>query len=287
LTLSSVLIDLHTHTTASDGTTAPSDLIEQALNAGLEAIAITDHDTFAGYDEASPIAAGAALDLVCGIELSTKYNKRSIHLLGYFPVQPPTAEFRDWLRFNQESRRDRNRRLAQRLQSLGLDVKLEEVERLGRSLAGRPHFAQLLVQKGYVSSYQEAFDEYLDEAAKGYVDRDEAQLGDAIERVAAAGGIPTLAHPIRVTRDAATLRALLVEMKPRGLAGIEVFHSDHSAADSAEYQMFAREFDLLPTGGSDFHGDRKPSVRLGTGVNRNLNISRMVLDRLRLGAIAQ
>ena len=281
------MIDLHTHTTASDGTTAPSDLIEQALNAGLEAIAITDHDTFAGYDEASPIAAGAALDLVCGIELSTKYNKRSIHLLGYFPVQPPTVEFRDWLRFNQESRRDRNRRLAQRLQSLGLDVKLEEVERLGRSLAGRPHFAQILVQKGYVSSYQEAFDEYLDEAAKGYVDRDEAQLGDAIERVAVAGGIPTLAHPIRVTRDAATLRALLVEMRPRGLAGIEVFHSDHSAADSAEYQMFAREFDLLPTGGSDFHGDRKPSVRLGTGVNRNLNISRMVLDRLRLGAIAQ
>ena len=275
------MIDLHTHTNASDGTTPPSDLIEQALTAGLEAIAITDHDTFAGYDEALPIAAGAGLDLVCGLELSTKYNKRSIHLLGYFPVQPPTAEFRDWLRFNQDSRRDRNRRLAQRLQSLGLDVKLEEVERLGRTLAGRPHFAQLLVQKGYVSSYQEAFDEYLDEAAKGYVDRDEAQLGDAIERVAAAGGIPTIAHPIRVTRDATTLRALLTEMKPRGLAGIEVFHSDHTPEDSAEYAILAREFDLLPTGGSDFHGNRKPSVRLGTGVNGNLNVPKAVLDRLR------
>lgn len=275
------MIDLHTHTTASDGTTPPSDLIEQALNAGLEAIAITDHDTFAGYDEASPMAATAGLDLVCGLELSTKYNKRSIHLLAYFPVRPPTAEFRDWLRFNQDSRRDRNRRLAQRLQSLGLDVKLEEVERLGRSLAGRPHFAQILVQKGYVSSYQEAFDEYLDEAAKGYVDRDEAQLGDAIERVAAAGGIPTIAHPIRVTRDAATLRALLVEMKPRGLAGIEVFHSDHAPMDSTEYQKLAQQFDLLPTGGSDFHGDRKPSVRLGTGINGNLNVSETVLDRLR------
>ena len=275
------MIDLHTHTNASDGTTPPSDLIEQALTAGLEAIAITDHDTFAGYDEALPIAAGAGLDLVCGLELSTKYNKRSIHLLGYFPVQPPTAEFRDWLRFNQDSRRDRNRRLAQRLQSLGLDVKLEEVERLGRTLAGRPHFAQLLVQKGYVSSYQEAFDEYLDEAAKGYVDRDEAQLGDAIERVAAAGGIPTIAHPIRVTRDATTLRALLTEMKPRGLAGIEVFHSDHTPEDSAEYAILAREFGLLPTGGSDFHGDRKPGVRLGTGVNGNLNVPKAVLDRLR------
>ncbi|MGH9612975.1 MAG: PHP domain-containing protein [Bryobacteraceae bacterium] len=275
------MIDLHTHTTASDGTTAPPELIERAVSAGLEAIAITDHDTLAGHDEAIPFAAAAGLDLVCGIELSTKYNHRSVHLLGYFPVQSPTAGFRDWLRFNQESRRDRNHRLAQRLQSLGLDVKLEEVERLGRSLAGRPHFAQILVQKGYVSSYQEAFDEYLDEAAKGYVDRDEAQLGDAIERLAVAGGIPTLAHPIRVTRDDATLRVLLAEMKPRGLAGIEVFHSDHSTADSAHYQKLAQEFDLLPTGGSDFHGDRKPSVRLGTGIDGNLNISRTLLERMR------
>ena len=275
------MIDLHTHTHASDGTASPAELIQEAVSIGLEALAVSDHDTLAGYDEAVPLAAAAGLDLLCGIEVSTKYRGKSVHLLGYFPSAAPAAEFREWLKFNQASRRDRNRRLIARLQTLGIDIQLEEVEAIGRSLAGRPHFAKIMVQKGYAKSNQDAFDEYLDEAAIGYVDRDEAQLSDAIERVARGGGVPSLAHPIRVTRDEAKLRELIVEMKPHGLAGIEVFHSDHTAEDSIFYGKLAVEYGLVVTGGSDFHGDAKPKIRLGTGFNGNLNIPKSVLDALR------
>ncbi len=275
------MIDLHTHTHASDGTASPAELVGEAVAIGLEALAVSDHDTLAGYDEAAPIAAAAGLDLVCGIEVSSKYHGKSVHLLGYFPTVAPAEEFRGWLKFNQDSRRDRNRRLVANLQSLGIDIHLDEVEAIGRSLAGRPHFARILVQKGYVKSYQEAFDEYLDESAKGYVDRDEAQLSEAVERVARAGGVPTLAHPIRITRDEAKLRELIEKMKPHGLGGIEVFHSNHGSQDAAHYCQLALEYDLAVTGGSDFHGEAKPKIRLGTGLNGNLHVPKSVLDALR------
>src|SRR5262249_37619424 len=153
----------------------------------LEALAISDHDTLAGYDRAAPHAAEKGLDLVCGIELSTKFRRKTVHLLGYFLNEPPADGFRDWLAEMQASRRDRNLRLAERLRSLGLDVTIEEVERKGRSLTGRPHFAKVLLEKGYVSSIQEAFDEYLDESAKGYVDRKEPDLAFGIQQIASGG----------------------------------------------------------------------------------------------------
>ena len=154
------MIDLHTHTNESDGTYTPEELITAAVELRLQALAITDHDTLAGYEKAKPIAEKAGLQLLCGIELSTKTQKpvkKTVHLLGYFVSAPPTSEFMDWLVFMQEARRDRNRRLATKLQSMGLDITLEEVQGLGRSLTGRPHFARLMVQKGYVSSTNEAF----------------------------------------------------------------------------------------------------------------------------------
>ena len=160
------MIDLHSHTTESDGTLTPAELVQAGLDARLEALAITDHDTFAGYEAAAPLAKAAGLDLLCGIELSTKINsgtRKTVHLLGYFLKAAPAANFCQWLLQMQESRRDRNRRLAAKLQSMGMDVRIEDVEALGRTMAGRPHFARIMVSKGYLQHYRAAFELYLDE----------------------------------------------------------------------------------------------------------------------------
>ena len=277
------MIDLHSHTTESDGTFSPAELIEAACRARLEALAITDHDTIAGYEEAKPLAKSAEVPLYCGIELSTKVyagDRRPVHLLGYFLHADPPQSFRDWLNRLAESRRDRNRRLATRLQSMGMDVRLEEVEALGKRMAGRPHFARIMQKKGYVSNYREAFDRYLDEEAPAYVDREEPLLAEAIERLRQAGGVSSLAHPVRLNlRDAATEEALIAKLAGEGLTALEAFHSDHSPADMSRYVALARKYGLKVSGGSDFHGDNKPEVRLGIGPG-TLNIPLSVLTEL-------
>lgn len=275
------MIDLHTHTNESDGTYSPLELVDAAAALGLDALAISDHDTLAGYDAALPRAREKGLDLVCGIELSTKFHGKTVHLLGYFLDGLPADGFRDWLSEMQATRRDRNVRLSARLASLGVDVSLEEVERRGRSLAGRPHFARIMVEKGYVSTIQQAFDDYLDESAKGYVDRQEPELTAGIARIRAAGGISSIAHPVRLGyRAPEKLRDSVGEMSRAGLNAIEVYHSDHGPAEVAQYLELAREFCLGVTGGSDFHGDVKPGVELGRGPG-TLNIPLSVLERLR------
>lgn len=279
------MIDLHSHSTESDGSYSPAELVNAAQQAGLEALAITDHDTFAGFEQAVPLARAAGLDLVCGIELSTKIHhpvKRTVHLLAYFVNGGPAPEFRDWILGLQSARRDRNKRLAARLQSMGVDIKLEEVEAIGRRMAGRPHFARLMVEKGYCANTRAAFDNYLDEAAPGYVDRDEPTLADAIQRTRQAGGISSLAHPVRLGKhDRHEEEKLIAFMCQDGLQAIEVFHSDHDAGDVQRYLQIARKFGLKITGGSDFHGENKPSVSLGTGIDGNLHVPLSVLDELR------
>jgi 3',5'-nucleoside bisphosphate phosphatase len=274
------LIDLHTHTDQSDGTYTPAQLIAEAVASRLEALGITDHDTLAGYDAALPPAQAAGLDLVCGIELSTKLRGRSVHLLGYFLNAPPTQAFRDWLHEMQTSRRDRNARLAAKLRSMGMDISLAEVESRGKSLAGRPHFAQVMVEKGYVADTRQAFDDYLDESAQAYVDRKEPTFAEAVHRILDAGGLPSLPHPIRVPRNGEPFESLVKEMLAAGLAAIEVYHSDHSPADENFFQQQAELHNLAITGGSDFHGALKPHIKLGTG-GGNLCVPRAVLDRLR------
>jgi len=282
------LIDLHTHTTASDGTYSPEELVRAAKAAQLDALAITDHDTFAGYDEALPVAAEVGIELVCGIELSTKMpvpgrpRGKSIHLLGYFPVKPPAEEFSEWISSLQESRRDRNRRLAARLQELGVAITLEDVVAVGRSMTGRPHFARVLMDKGYVSTLQEAFDKYLDESAEAFVEREEPSLGEGIRRILDGGGVPSIAHPIRLGRRTPQQEEDLIrQMGKMGLLAIEAYHSDHGSRELERYQLLARRYGLAVTGGTDFHGDNKPDVRLGTGRDNNVAVPNKVLDRLR------
>jgi predicted metal-dependent phosphoesterase TrpH len=276
------MIDLHSHTTESDGTFSPAELIAEAKRIGLEALAITDHDTFRGYEKALPFAKEAGLELVCGIELSTKFGGATVHMLAYFPWTPPSAEFRLWLDQLLESRRERNRSLIEKLQSIGVDITLEEVEQQGRTLTARPHFGRVLIDKGYVGTMQEAFDKYLDESAPGYVQRREVPVDAAIQRVIAAGGVASLAHPVRVAKNNwDTLAVWVQKMASAGMGAIEVFHSDHTPENVAFYQSLASQYRLTITGGSDFHGANKPSIDLGTGYRKNLAVPYSVLEGLR------
>lgn len=283
-----IMIDLHTHTYESDGTYSPQELVEAAVGIHLEALGISDHDTFAGYDAAVPLAEAAGLELVCGIELSTKLSidgcrkSRSVHMLGYFLDAPAAPEFRAWLARLPQSRRERNARLAERLQSLGVSITLAEVERLGRSLTGRPHFARVLLHKGYVATLQEAFDRYLAEGAEAYVEREEPDIAEGIGRIVKAGGLASLAHPVRLfSGDREAFENMLASMREMGLGAIEATHSDHAPEDVQFYLELARRYGLAITGGSDFHGANKPAIRLGTGINGNVCVGRELLDDLR------
>ena len=272
------MIDLHSHTNHSDGSLTPAELVGEAKRVGLSWLGITDHDTFSGYDEARPTAEAEGQGLVCGIELSVKLNRRSVHLLGYFFDPDRLGGIREWVTGNQRARRERNENLMKRLQSLGLDITLEEVEALGGHMAGRPHVATLLVQKGYVKTMQEAFDVYLAEGQKGYVQRREPGMQEGLAQIAGAGGIASMAHPIRVQED---LPAVLPELIEQGLNAIEAYHSDHSPEQTRAYLELAKRFDLQVTGGSDFHGSYKPGLDLGTGRNGNVQVPDRVLDNLR------
>ncbi len=271
------MIDLHSHTNESDGTCSPAQLVEVAARAGVRVLGITDHDTFAGYDQAAEAARAASIELICGIELSTKLHGHSVHLLGYFLREGGLADFRAWVTGLQASRRERNVRLAARLRELGFNITIEEAEARGRGMTGRPHFAQLMVEKGYVANLRQAFDDYLDESAKGYVYRQEPTFAEGVERIRAAGGIASLAHPIRVKSD---VPALMPELCAAGMNAIEAYHSDHSGADTEAYLELANKYGLMVTGGSDYHGAVKPGVMLGTG-SGNLRIPEDLVEIMR------
>jgi 3',5'-nucleoside bisphosphate phosphatase len=292
------MIDLHTHTTASDGSVSPTELVQLARQHGLEALAITDHDTLEGCDEGAIVASDLGLEFVVGIELSTRLepmlvdlvkpwlgNRRlpSIHLLGYFLAVTPPEDFRAWILGHQESRHKRNRELVEKLRGFGLDITLAEVSRLGGKLTGRPHFAELLLRKGYVTSRQEAFDLYLADSAQAAVERDEPGLAESIEVLRRSSAVPVLAHPVRLPfgDEPDVLRVLMEALCSVGLQGLEVWHSEHSPAQQAFYEDLARSFGLEATGGSDFHGSHKPSIALGTGINGNVCVPKPRLDALR------
>jgi predicted metal-dependent phosphoesterase TrpH len=281
------VIDLHTHTSESDGSCTPLELVDRALAMGLEALAITDHDTFAGYDQALEPARAYGLDLVCAIELSARTTgdrRRTVHVLAYFLHEPPPVEFRGWVSGLLASRRERNLRLVAKLQGMGVPIELSEVEKIGRTLTGRPHFARVLIQKGFATDYEDAFRRYFGEAAPAFVERHGPEISEVAAQVTAAGGVAVVAHPIRLgVRDAASEEALIRELQDAGLRGIEVYHSDHGPADVRRYAGIAKKYGLAVTGGSDFHGDAKPEVALGTGRNANLDVPRSVLELLRKG----
>ncbi len=280
-------VDLHSHTNESDGSFAPPELVELACRIGLETLAITDHDTVTGYEKAVPFAEQSGLDLLCGIELNTKTGAegtsegRTVHLLAYFPEGPPSGEFRQWLTGQQSARRTRNRKLVDSLQKRGLEITLPEVEARGRSLAGRPHFARILVEKGYARNSQDAFDRFIGEQAPGFVERQSISTEQAIGIVRHSRGIPVLAHPGRLGLPREMEKETIIRFKNAGLIGLEIYHSEHPPALQAYYRQLVEELKLLPTGGSDFHGTMKADIQLGTGLNGNVRVPREFVDRLR------
>jgi 3',5'-nucleoside bisphosphate phosphatase len=264
------MIDLHSHTDQSDGTLTPHELVEQACAIGLEALAIADHDTLAGYDLALPVAEAAGLELLCAIELSSRPahedgEKRppSIHLLGYFPDCAPTREFRQWLRVQQDGRRRRNLDLVSKLQSLGVVITLDEVQSVGRNLTGRPHFAQVLQSKGYVSSRQEAFDMYLADHAQAAVERDEPTPKRPF-----GAFVPLVACRWWHTR-AACRSGIPLLFQASSNAGWKWVWKESKCTIAAlsgaggVVRTAGRHFGLVATGGSDFHGATKPGIALG------------------------
>jgi 3',5'-nucleoside bisphosphate phosphatase len=282
------LIDLHTHTDRSDGSTPPDDLVRQAAAAGLRALAIADHDTLEGYDAACLAAPDCGVELVCAVEVSTRQSKpdyekreRSVHVLGYWLSSCPTAEFRRYLETQQASRRTRNVELVAKLRQLGVSITVEDAEVYGRNQVGRPHFARVLLDKGYVSSLQEAFDVYLADEAQARVERNEPAIEEGIRRIKNGGGIAALAHPVRLPQRGPNLERLVEDLLEAGLDGIEVYHSQHSPADCAEFARIARRFGLIPTGGTDYHGENKPGIRLGSGIGGNVRLSYSFLEKMR------
>jgi predicted metal-dependent phosphoesterase TrpH len=259
-----VRIDLHTHSSASDGTDTPGDLVREAAAAGLDVVALTDHDAMSGWGEAQQAADEAGITLVPGLEISTRFHHRGVHLLGYLPdpTHPPLVSELDRIL---EGRTARTPAIVAALREHGIDISEDDVRREsgGSVAAGRPHVADALVRLGVVTDRTEAFATLLSPGQPGYVNRYASALEEMIPLVAAAGGVTVVAHPWgRGSRSVLDAEAL-AGLKDRGLAGIEVDHQDHSAADRVELRALARDLDLVVTGSSDHHGLGKVDHDLG------------------------
>ncbi len=259
-------IDLHTHTTASDGDQSPAQLVALAKEKGLAAIAVTDHDTTDGV--AAAVEAGARLGVlvVPGIELSADIERGQCHILG-LGIDPHNAPLQTRLRDIQHRRANRNAQMVQKLNKhLNIDLTLEYVQAFaGGDIVARPHFAKALIARGLVSSVGEAFDRYLGEGRPGHVAKARVSQQEAIALIHQAGGVAILAHPNNLKRDSDALtEAYIVGMKEWGLDGIEARYNLHTSEDNARYLALAARHDLLTSGGSDFHGlSVKPKVFLG------------------------
>lgn len=266
-----MFIDLHTHSTASDGTDSPAELVATARAAGLDAVALTDHDTTVGW--APAIAAlPAGLTLVPGLELSCRWNppdggrSTELHLLGYLvdPAHPELATTLDRLR---ASRLGRARRMTERMAADGVPVRWERVAQLSEGAsAGRPHIARALVEAGIVDSVDEAFATLLSSRSPYHEPKDDLDALAGVRLVVAAGGVPVFAHPLARTRGRVIGDDAVTAMAEAGLAGLEVDHPDHTEADRAHLRSLAGSLGLLTTGSSDYHGTNK-RVRVGGGGN--------------------
>jgi predicted metal-dependent phosphoesterase TrpH len=266
-------IDLHTHTTESDGTLTPSQLVRYAKEKGLSAIAVTDHDTIDGNQEALREGKAVGLEVIPGVEISVDHSPGSMHMLGYF-INSEDTTLQEKLALLQESRADRNPRIIAKLNELGLDITYDEVVKVsGGGQTGRPHIAQVLKHKGYTKSIQEAFDKYLGKGAPAYFDKFRLEPADAMAMITNAGGIPVLAHPFTLhCKSPGELEALVKSLVPQGLKGIEVYYSEHDPQQTSQYQSLAKDYNLAMTGGSDFHGENMNGIDLGTG-RGNLKVS--------------
>ncbi|MCS7275644.1 MAG: PHP domain-containing protein [Dehalococcoidia bacterium] len=251
--------DLHTHSTYSDGVLTPKQLVDYAYSRGVRILALTDHDITDGIPEALEAArAYPDMLLIPGIEMSTDVPGNEVHVLGYF-IDWQDAEFQRVLARLRDSRVDRARRMVERLAELGVPVSWERVRELaGEGAVGRPHIAQALVEAGHVSSVNEAFELYLGRNRPAYVEREKMTPAEVVQLLRKVGGLAVLAHPRELEGQ---LDGLLPELKAAGLVGMEVYYQDYTPEEIQRLLAWARRFDLLPLGGSDYHGLGGPQQR--------------------------
>ena len=254
--------DLHAHTTRSDGTLEPAEVVRLAAERGLDGIAITDHDTFAGLDEARAAVDGTGLELVPGIEFSAEYDGASLHILGYW-VNPDDPAIGEELRRLTDTRFRRGELMVEKLQELGYEISFERVREIaGGGPIARPHVAQAMVEAGIVGTEKEAFDRYISDDGIAYVPKHALEPLEALRLIGAAGGACVLAHPGMWKGQGAVPDELIERMAVGGMAGLEVDHPDHDDAMRAKYRKMAERLGLVATGASDCHGERF-DVRLG------------------------
>ena len=243
--------DLHTHSTYSDGRLTPSELIERAVTKGLEVLALTDHDSTDGIAEAvEAVRKYPQLLFIPGVELSTDVPQDEVHVLGYF-LDWHHPSFQDRLDRLRRSRLERGQKMLAKLKDLGIDISWQRVREIaGDGAVGRPHIALAMLEEGHISSLEEAFDRYLGRNGPAYVEREKITPAEAVQLLTRASGLPVLAHP----RDLQNLEPMVIELKEAGLVGIEVYYQDYDQETIERLLAVARQHDLLPLGGSDFHG---------------------------------
>lgn len=255
-------IDLHTHSHYSDGILSPEALIDYAKAAGLTALALTDHDTVEGNNEAIAYGNKVGVEIIPGVEVSVVHKNRTMHILGYW-VDSDDSDLQRRLAVIQKARHVRNERIIQRLVGLGIDASLGELKQQSTcGEVGRPHIASLLISKGVVKSRADAFVHYLRKGAAAYVEREHFPAEEAIDMIRKAGGLAVLAHPVCMALSVSNLTALVKELQDVGLDGVEAYYPNHSNKNVKDLEGLASRLGLVVSGGSDFHGE---------SVSRNLN----------------
>jgi hypothetical protein len=259
------MIDLHTHSNASDGILTPSELVELAARIELRALALTDHDTMAGVREARIAAAACGLTFIPGIEISSQFERGALHIVGLY-LDPENVTLSENLARLVELRDERNALIADKLCEIGMPIRMQEVETLaGGGVIGRPHFAELMVRKGYVKRFKNAFKKYLERGRPAYTPRQKLSPERTIEVILEAGGVPILAHPDQTRRKGDALEQLIGDLTDMGLKGLEAYCSNYSIGHIHRYIRLAKKYGLLVSGGSDFHGAIKSGILLGKG----------------------
>lgn len=280
------IVDLHVHSTRSDGTFSPAGLVDYAMQKGLKAFALTDHDTVDGLEEAFCYAEelrkthDSIPEIIPGIELSSEYRGRDIHVVGLF-IDYRSQEFQDYLRRFVESRDLRNQKMCALLRDAGIEIDYEGLQReFPGSVITRAHYAKYLLNHGYIRSMKEAFERYVGDHCPCYVPRKKVSPAQAVELILKADGVPVLAHPILYGMNAAGLEELVAQLKDAGLMGIEALYSTYSPADERQIRALACKYNLLISGGSDFHGANKPGLDLATGYGK-LCVPASILEDIR------
>ncbi|MCM1542154.1 MAG: PHP domain-containing protein [Blautia sp.] len=284
-------IDLHVHSNRSDGTFSPTQLVDYAMDKGLAAFALTDHDTVDGLEEAlgyaeqlrktlPPDKAGNVPEVIPGIEFSTEYQGRDVHIVGLY-INYNNTRFQKYLQDFVDSRINRNRKMCALLQEAGIDISYESLlSEFPDAVITRAHYAKFLLNHNYTNSMKDAFDRYIGDHCPYYVPREKVTPEQAVELIREADGIPILAHPILYHMSDERLETLVSQLKEAGLVGIEAIYSTYNAAEERQIRRLAEAYGLAVSGGSDFHGENKPGLDLAVGYGK-LFIPYSVLDALK------